>query len=44
MVIVILSITLYLRYVLAGLLRNFLQGIQSEQVAVKDRRGEKLSL
>lgn len=39
MVIVILSIILYFTYVLAALFRSFLQ-VQSEQVAVKEKRGK----
>lgn len=38
MVIVILSIILYFTSVLADLFRSFLQGVQSEQVAVKEKR------
>lgn len=42
MVIVILSIILYFTYVLADLFRSFLQGVQSEQVAVKGKKGKKI--
>lgn len=40
MVIIFLSITHYYKYILTDLFRNFLQEMQSEQVAVEDRKGK----